>query len=97
MHWPGGMQGYFPTYTLGTLYAAAFYDKAREELGDLDCDLARGDTARLLGWLRENIHKEAYRYPANELAQQILGEPMTAQPFLDYAKKKYGELYDLEL
>lgn len=97
MHWAGGMQGYFPTYTLGTLYSAAFYDKANEELDGLEEDFARGETSRLLNWLRENIHREAYRYPAKELAQRVLGEEMTARPFLNYVKKKYGELYEVEL
>jgi carboxypeptidase Taq len=97
MHWPGGMQGYFPTYTLGTLYAAAFYEKALEQLPGLEDEFSTGDTSRLLAWLRENIHSHGHRYPAKELAKKVLGEEMTPKPFLDYVKAKYGELYDVEL
>jgi carboxypeptidase Taq len=97
MHWSTGTIGYFPTYTLGTLYAAAIFDKAQEELGDLSEEFRRGETQRLLDWLRKHIHSEGYRYPAKELAQKVLGEPLSVRPFLDYVKTKYSELYDVSL
>ncbi|MEA2477740.1 MAG: carboxypeptidase Taq, partial [Actinomycetota bacterium] len=62
MHWSLGFFGYFPTYTLGTLYAAAFFDKASADLGGLEEDLKNLDGSRLLGWLRENIHSQGYLY-----------------------------------
>jgi carboxypeptidase Taq len=93
MHWSIGALGYFPTYTIGTLYAAAFYTKADEDLGGLDDDLAKGETGRLLQWLRDNIHDKAYMYPAKELAQQVLGAELSVEPFLEYLKAKYSELY----
>jgi carboxypeptidase Taq len=97
MHWATGTIGYFPTYTLGTLYAAAIFDKAQEELGDLSEEFRRGETRRLLDWLRENIHQEGYRYPAKELAHKVLGEPLSVRPFLDYVRTKYFDLYDVSL
>jgi carboxypeptidase Taq len=97
MHWSIGIQGYFPTYTLGTIYSAAFFAKAREDLGDLDEEFRNGDTARLLGWLREHIHSNGYRYPAKDLAQKVLGEPVSATPLLAYLRSKYSELYGIEL
>ncbi|MGH2729748.1 MAG: carboxypeptidase M32, partial [Actinomycetota bacterium] len=95
MHWAIGCQGYFPTYTLGTLYAAAFYALAERELGGIDEELRAGDSNRLLQWLRTTIHERAYLLPAKELGESILGGPLTAVPFLDHLKTKYGELYDL--
>jgi carboxypeptidase Taq len=97
MHWSTGIQGYFPTYTLGTIYSAAFFAKAKEELGDLDEEMRQGDTTRLLGWLRENIHSKGYRYPAKELAEQVLGEPITAKPLLEHLRTKYSDLYEITL
>ena len=97
MHWSMGALGYFPTYSLGTIYAAAFYDKANEELGDMSEDFRRGDTSRLLGWLRTNIHEKAYRYPAKELAERVTGGPLTARPLLDYLENKYSKLYDVTI
>ncbi len=93
MHWSLGSFGYFPTYTLGTLYAAAFFSKAQEELGDLDDDFKRGETTRLLGWLRVNLHQHAYLYPAKELGGRVLGGPLDAQPFLSYVRDKFCSLF----
>ena len=97
MHWSMGALGYFPTYSLGTIYAAAFFDKARAELGDLSEEFRKGDTSRLLGWLRTNVHEHAYRYPAKELAEKITGAPVTVTPLLEYLRKKYGELYGVSV
>jgi carboxypeptidase Taq len=93
MHWAIGALGYFPTYTIGTLYAAAFFAKAQEELSGLEDEIGRGETSRLLDWLRENIHHRAYIYPAKELAQKVLGAELTPQPFLDYLRDKYTAIY----
>jgi carboxypeptidase Taq len=97
MHWPTGAQGYFPTYTLGTLYAAGFFAQATAELGNLDEELRSGETGRLLKWLRERIHQRAYLVPGKELGESVLGGPLTATPFLDHLKTKYGSLYNLSL
>ncbi len=93
MHWSMGAIGYFPTYTIGTLYSAAFFDAAVAELGDLSDDLRRGDGSRLLSWLREKIHSEAYLQPAGELAEKVVGGPVGAEPFLRYVEQKYGDLF----
>lgn len=95
MHWSVGGFGYFPTYTLGTLYAAALYDRAQEELGDLRDELRTGDTSRLLAWLREKVHSVGSRKPGKKIAEEAIGGVLTAAPFLDHLKKKYGELYDI--
>ena len=63
IHWSMGGLGYFPTYTLGNLYAAQFMDQARLDLGDLDDDFRRGDFSRLKGWLNSKIHLQGMRYP----------------------------------
>ena len=95
MHWALGGFGYFPTYTLGTLYAAALFDRANEELGDLRPDLRAGDTSRLLGWLRDKVHLIGSRKPGKQIAEEAIGGPLTAAPFLNHLKTKYGELYDI--
>ena len=95
MHWSIGVQGYFPTYTLGTLYSAAFFKKAEEELGPLHEDFARGDGSGLHQWLRDNVYVHAYLYPAKEIGEKILGGPLTVEPFLDYLRTKYGEIFEL--
>lgn len=97
MHWSVGALGYFPTYTLGTLYAAALFDKAQQELGDMSEDLRRGDTSRLLGWLRHSIHRHGSVKPGKEIAEDVIGAPVGPAPFLDHLKRKYSEIYEVEL
>ncbi|MBA3349315.1 MAG: carboxypeptidase M32 [Actinobacteria bacterium] len=92
VHWSMGLHGYFATYTLGNIYSAAFYDKAEEELGGLDDDFHNGDFSRLLGWLREKIHSQAYLYPADELAEKVVGHGVSPDPLLRYLKEKYSSL-----
>lgn len=97
MHWSDAYFGYFPTYTLGTLYAAAFYDKMLAELGPVDDDLRKGDCSAVLRWLRENIHSRGYLYPAKELARRVLGTDLTPEPFLEHIRSKYSEIYSLSI
>lgn len=92
VHWSMGLHGYFPTYTIGNIYSAAFFDKAAGELGGLDEDFHNGDTSRLLGWLREKIHSQAYLYPAAELAEKVVGRKVTSDPLLRYLREKYDPL-----
>ncbi len=94
-HWSGGAIGYFPTYTLGNLYAAQFFDQARKDLGDLDAQFTRGDFSALLNWLRDKIHRHGKRYTAAELVQRITGKPLSAEPLLNHLRKNAAELYSV--
>jgi carboxypeptidase Taq len=96
MHWAVGGFGYFPTYTLGTLYAAALFDRAREDMPGLCDDLRAGNTAPLLAWLREKVHHVGSRKPGKEIAEQAIGGPLKSEPFLDHLKTKYGDLFGVE-
>lgn len=87
IHWSGGMIGYFPTYTLGNLYAAQFYEQAGQELGDLDEAFIRGDFSSLRNWLREKIHVQGRRYSARELVKKITGRELSAQPLMKHLRK----------
>lgn len=93
VHWSAGLIGYFPTYTLGNLYAAQFFEQARVDLGDLDGQFARGDFAPLLSWLRTNIHSVGQRYRAPELCQKITGRKLSAAPLLNHLKTRAAEVY----
>jgi carboxypeptidase Taq len=95
MHWAVGGFGYFPTYTLGTLYAAALFDKASQDLGDLAAEVRTGDTSRLLEWLRDKIHRVGSRKSGKEIAEEAIGGPLSPTPFLEHLKKKYADLYDI--
>jgi carboxypeptidase Taq len=91
----GGI-GYFPTYSLGNLYAAQFMEQARQDLGDLDGDFRRGEFGRLKGWLNENIHSPGQRYRAVDLCKKVTGKPLSHKPLLTYLRNKYQPLYGLK-
>ncbi len=93
IHWSMGIFGYFPTYSLGNLYAAQFYNAACAALPDLDAQIARGDLQTLRAWLRENIHRHGARYRPGELVQVVTGAPLSHRPFVDYLRRKYQPLY----
>ncbi len=95
IHWSHGSFGYFPTYTLGNLYAAQFYRAAERDMPDLPDRIARGELLTLRDWLKDNIHLPGMTYRAGDLVQHVTGEPLTAGYFLAYIRDKYGSLYSL--
>mgnify|MGYP000203422894 CR=1 FL=1 len=95
IHWTHGSFGYFPTYSLGSVLAAQLYAAAERDLGSLDDRILNGEFADLHEWLTENVHRHGARYETDDLVQKATGEAFTAEYFLEYAKEKYGELYDL--
>lgn len=95
VHWSAGLIGYFPTYALGNMYAAQFFDAARAELGDLDDQFARGEFAPLLGWLRKEIHSRGLQYRAAELVQVVTGRDLSSEPLLNHLNSRFRPLYGL--
>ncbi|HLL48191.1 MAG TPA: hypothetical protein VK399_15935, partial [Longimicrobiaceae bacterium] len=93
IHWSMGAVGYFPTYTLGNVYAAQFWETIRAQLPDLDAQVARGEFAGLLGWLRDNVHAHGSRFRAPELCERITGRPPSPEPLLAYLQGKLRPLY----
>jgi carboxypeptidase Taq len=95
VHWSMGAIGYFPTYTLGNLYAAQFWAALRRQLPGLDDSLAAGEFPVLLDWLRNEIHRHGRRFTAPELCRRVTGESLTALPFMSYLEEKVRPLYGL--
>jgi carboxypeptidase Taq len=93
IHWSLGIFGYFPTYALGNLYAAQFFEAAHQALPDLDAQLARGELHPLRDWLRQNIHRHGQRYRAAELVQLVTGQPLSPTAFIKYLNGKFRPLY----
>ena len=95
VHWSVGLFGYFPTYSLGNVYAGCLHRALREAVSDLDDDLARGDASRAVGWLRENLQRHGgLREPRPTVASAVGFEPSEA-PLLDYLEGKFENLYGL--
>ena len=95
VHWSCGLFGYFPTYTLGNLYAAQFAAAAGRALGGLDALLQRGDFATLREWLRREVHVHGRKYEPAELCRRVTGAPLSSAPFLDHLHTKLLGVYRL--
>ncbi len=94
-HWSAGMIGYFPTYTIGNIFAAQLYAKAVADTGGFDAQFARGDFCGLLAWLRDKVHRHGHRYPAARLIEEATGSLPSPRPLVEWLLRKYGELYGI--
>ncbi len=97
VHWSHGSFGYFPTYSLGSFYAAQLYAKLSTDIPNYENEVIKGNYQPLLNWLRSNIHKYGSTYKASELCERATGEKLNFKYFMDYAKNKFGNVYELEL
>ncbi|MCA9243373.1 MAG: carboxypeptidase M32 [Phycisphaerales bacterium] len=95
IHWAQGIFGYFPTYALGNLYSAQFFNAAQNAMPDMWEQIRNGRMTPLREWLREHIHKHGRRYRAKELVKVVTGEELSPEPFMAYLNEKYGALYGL--
>lgn len=95
VHWSFGLIGYFPTYTLGNLYAAQFWEKVHEDIPDLDEKIASGEFEPLLAWFRERVHQHGRRYTPGELCERATGKPLSAEPLITYLKDKLYPVYGM--
>lgn len=95
VHWSGGLFGYFPTYALGNMYAAQFYNAAEAELGHLESQFARGQFAPLREWLRTNIHQRGQLYRADRLLEVVTGQSLSHEPLIRQLENKFGPLYGI--
>ena len=95
IHWAIGSLGYFPTYSLGSFYAAQFYEKAKEEIPTLEDQIREGNSQELLKFLQTQIYQHGQRYEANHLCKRITGRELDYSYFKKYVEDKYGEIYSL--
>ena len=95
VHWSAGLVGYFPTYTLGNLYAAQLMVALENDLGNVPVLLERGEFAGVLQWLRDKIHCEGRSLPPDQLIQRTTGKPISAQPLVAYLREKLVVAYGM--
>jgi carboxypeptidase Taq len=84
IHWGAGAFGYFPSYALGCLIAAQLWEAMESELGALEEDLRRGETAPIQAWLAEKVHRHGRRLDTVPLVEQATGRGIEVEPFLRY-------------
>ncbi len=95
IHWSQGSIGYFPTYTLGNLYAAQFYRQLQVDMPQIAQHIASGNFEPIRHWLRLHIHQYGSVYRPDELVKKVTGEELKPKYFMDYLYNKYTQLYRL--
>lgn len=95
IHWSMGLFGYFPTYSLGNLYAAQLWERVKRDLPGVESGIAKGHLLPLREWLRKKIHHHGREFSAAQLVRRATGRSPDSRHFVEYVTRKYGELYDL--
>lgn len=95
VHWSVGLFGYFPTYSLGNVYAGCLHEALRSAVPDLDTQLAQGDTTVATGWLRQNLQRHGGLYEPREVIKLASGMTPGPDPLLKYLKTKFSGIYEL--
>ena len=95
VHWSVGLFGYFPTYSLGNVYAGCLHVALRNAVPDLDDQLGRGDTSGATTWLRNNVQRYGGLYSPRETIERACDAQVSEAPLLDYLETKFGEIYEL--
>lgn len=96
VHWSDGLFGYFPTYSLGNIYAAQFTKKLREGIPNYEELIEKGNFKPILDWLKENIHRHGAMMQPEALLEKVTGEGINPQYFIEYIEEKYADIYQLD-
>lgn len=95
IHWSHGSFGYFPTYSLGSLYAAQFFGFINEQQNTLEIQIEKGNYENIHQWLQTNVYQYGRAYTSSELCNKITGKPLNLEFFLRYLTAKYNLIYTL--
>ena len=96
VHWSGAAFGYFPSYTLGNLYAASIGAAMQTDVPDLWPRVEGGDFAPILSWLREKVHRQGHFSEAPEIIRAAVGERDHVEDLLAYLWGRHGALYGVK-
>ena len=95
VHWSEGLIGYFPTYTLGNVFAGCLNEVMRGAVPTLDSDLAKGDTSKAVAWLRDNVQCSGGLYEPKDVITRACGFVPSEGPLLNYLEAKFSGIYGL--
>ena len=93
VHWSNGLFGYFPSYTIGNLYAASFRFQMEEDLPQMWTDVARGEFTPILDWLRDRVHRHGHMLDAPQIFTQAVGDRDPVDDLMAHLRGRQGALY----
>ena len=88
IHWASGAIGYFPTYTLGNIYAAQLRSAMEETLGPLDGLIEAGAYPEILGFMRERVHRHGRSLDTRELMRRATGRELDASDLIAHLERR---------
>lgn len=94
VHWAYGNVGYFPTYALGSAYAAQIYHAMNQDF-NVEESLKEGTTKKINDWLKEHIHRYGASKTPEEILKAATGESFNPHYYVDYLKDKYSRIYEI--
>lgn len=89
IHWTDGAFGYFPTYTLGAMYAAQLFHTVKRAIPQVEALIQRGELQPVFDWLRKNIWQHGSRFSTEQLLINATGEPLNPLYFRQHLEQRY--------
>ncbi|MEN9787270.1 MAG: hypothetical protein RLZZ299_2534 [Pseudomonadota bacterium] len=93
VHWSGGMFGYFPSYTLGNLYAASLGATMQSDMPDMWRHVEAGNFAPILAWMRAKVHVRGSEVDAPEIVRDACGDRDPVSDLVESLWARHGALY----
>ena len=94
IHWSDGSIGSFPSYALGSAYAAQLYATMKKQI-DIEDVLQSNHFEIITEWLKENVHKYGASLSMEEIVEKVTKEPFNPDYYINYLVDKYTTLYKL--
>ena len=95
VHWSEGLFGYFPTYSLGNVFAGCLFEKINAELPQFEASMASGDLTGPLAWLKDNVQVYGKSKQGADVIKDAIGKSPSSAPLVAYLTRKFSDLYEL--
>jgi carboxypeptidase Taq len=95
VHWSDGSFGYFPSYSLGNMYAAQFRHKLKKQFPEFEDWIASGNLLPIKEWLSEQIYQYGKLLTPSEIIMKVTGEELNPEYLVDYLEDKYKAVYGI--
>jgi carboxypeptidase Taq len=89
IHWAFGMFGYFPTYVLGSMYAACFWSALQKSIPNAQTLIEQGTFAPISSWLQKSVWSQGRRFSSKKLIERVLQKPPSEEAYVAYLRGKY--------
>lgn len=89
VHWSHATLGYFPTYTLGNVICAQFWQAYKNYDYSYQATLIEGNWPKILDWFRQHVHEYGPLLQTEKILEKATGERLNPRYFVEYLRSKY--------